>query len=298
MIKSGVANTPVTVFHKAQCFLGEGPMWHSKRKSCFWTDIEGFGFYEHQWNTDSVIFYKTIHRVSLIVQSSDGNIVLGMHGGIAKMSLDTKELFWISDLEKQYPQHRCNDGACDSKGRLWIGTMDFNFEPGEGALYCINKDRDIEKKIGSVTISNGLCWSPDNRHLYFIDSPTQKVQAFNFDEDSSNIYFEKDVIKISKKMGTPDGMAIDEEGMLWIAHWGGFGVYRWDPHTGKMIGSIVLPVPNITSCAFVGENLEYLLITTARQDLTTNELDKYPESGHIFIAKPGIKGLPSFNCSL
>ncbi len=273
-------------------------MWHSKRKSCFWTDIEGFGFYEHKWNIDAVLFYQTKYRVSLIVQSDDDNIIIGMHGGIAKMNLDTKELFWISDLEKENINHRCNDGACDSKGRLWIGTMDINFSPGAGALYCISKESVPEKKIGSVTISNGIGWSPDNRHLYFIDSPTQRVQSFYFDEASSNIYFEKDVIKIPKKMGTPDGMAIDEEGMLWIAHWGGFGVYRWNPITGKMIESINLPVPNITSCAFVGENLDHLLITTARQDLTPKELEKYPQSGDVFIVKPGIKGLPSVNCIL
>jgi sugar lactone lactonase YvrE len=143
-----------------------------------------------------------------------------------------------------------------------------------------------------------MAWSLDNKRLYYIDSPTRKVQSFIFDASSGNIQFEKDIIHIQKQNGDPDGMAIDDEGMLWIAHWGGFGVYRWNPATGEQIGFIELPVPNVSSCVFAGDSLDHLLITTARQDLSEDDLKKFPQSGDVFIAYPGVKGVEKFACKV
>ena len=97
-------------------------------------------------------------------------------------------------------------------------------------------------------------------------------------------------------MGTPDGMAIDEEGMLWIAHWGGFGVYRWNPNSSELLSKIDLPVPQVSSCAFVGDELDHLLITTARENMSPEDVKKYPESGDVFIVKTGVKGTLSNRC--
>jgi len=169
---------------------------------------------------------------------------------------------------------------------------------GAGALYRIDKNMQLKKMVANTTISNGLVWSLDNTRLYYIDSTTQKVQSFVFDEESGDIEYEKDVIHISKEKGTPDGMAIDEEGMLWIAQWGGFGIYRWDPVTGKQIGLIQLPVPDASSCAFAGDALDHLLITTAREDLSADDRKKYPESGDVFIAYTGVKGVKKFECKI
>ncbi len=167
-----------------------------------------------------------------------------------------------------------------------------------GSLYCIDENITIQKKIDSVTTSNGLAWSLDNKRLYYIDSPTQCVQSFIFDEESGAIKFEKIIIRIPANMGTPDGMAIDEEGMLWIAHYGGFGVYRWNPLNGSLIDKIDLPVPNITSCAFAGEKLDHLIITTAKENLSEKDLKKYPGSGDIFCAKTGVSGIAPSICKL
>ena len=134
--------------------------------------------------------------------------------------------------------------------------------------------------------------------MYFIDSPTQKVQTFSFSLESGDILFDKTCIDIPKEMGTPDGMCIDEEGMLWIAHWGGFGVYRWNPLTGKCIDKIEVPAPNVTACTFVGEHLDRLVITTARQDMTEADLDAWPLSGSLFTAAPGVNGRPGNVCNI
>jgi sugar lactone lactonase YvrE len=125
--------------------------------------------------------------------------------------------------------------------------------------------------------------------MYYIDSVTKTVQCFLFDIHTGELQFEKIAIHIPD--GFPDGMCMDEEGMLWIAQWDAFGVYRWNPETGELLDKIDLPVPQVSSCVFGGENMDQLFITTAREKMDEEMLAKYPLSGSVFIAKPGVKGL-------
>ena len=288
-----LSKVKASLLYQAQCYLGEGPLWHTERNSFFWVDIEGKRFFEYNFKNQTVQCRKLDYRVSCIVQDSDDNLVLGLEGGIAKYNLETETLTWLIDVEKEYKKHRCNDGKVDSMGRLWMGTLHMDFDEGAGSLYCLQKDLTLQKKIGELTISNGMAWSADNSRLYFIDSPERKVQSFLFDETTGHLDFEKDVIHIPETLGTPDGMTIDEEGMLWIAHWGGFGVYRWNPQNGELMNKIEIPVPNVSSCAFGGEDFNYLFITTARQDLSDQELKNYPDSGDVFWIKLSVKGKPA-----
>jgi sugar lactone lactonase YvrE len=286
-----------TMLYPAQCYLGEGPLWHPERKTCFWVDIEGKTFYEYKWKEKAVRSRSLDHRVSFIVQDRDNNLIVGLEGGIARYDLREDTLTWLLDIEKELDKHRCNDGKVDKMGRLWLGTLHRDFHEGTGSLYCIDEKIQLSKKQTGFTIANGLAWSPNNTTLYFIDSPTKKVKAFHYTEGTGQIAYEKVAIDIPLDLGSPDGMAIDEEGMLWIAHWGGFGVYRWDPVTGKLIDKIAVPAPNVSSCAFVGDNLDHLLITTARQDLNEEDLKKYPESGDVFIQQVNTKGTLPNKCN-
>lgn len=271
-------------------------MWHPARKSCFWTDIENRRLYEYKWEEQTLHSRRLDYKVALIIRDKQDRLILGLNGGLAKFDVETGALSWLLDIEKERPDHRCNDGGVDSEGRLWVGTMHKNFREGAGSLYCLDNDLVLRKRLENVTISNGLVWSGDNSRMYYIDSPTRMVKSFLFDSGSGSIHFEKAAIRIPEELGTPDGMTIDEEGMLWIAHWGGFGVYRWNPLNGEWIGTIKLPVPHVTSCAFAGNGLDTLVITTARQDLTEEELDRYPASGDVFVASPGVKGMEARRC--
>jgi sugar lactone lactonase YvrE len=127
--------------------------------------------------------------------------------------------------------------------------------------------------------------------MYHIDSPTRKVQSYSFDHKTGTIVFEKTAITIPQEAGTPDGMCIDEEGMLWIAQWNGFGVYRWDPVNGKLLEKIDVPVPQVSNCAFGGPGYDQLFITTAREGFSPELIAKYPDSGSIYIARPGVRGV-------
>ncbi len=229
------------------------------------------------------------HRVSLLIEEKDDALILALQGGIARLDLNTAEIDWLTRIEQEIPANRTNDGACDSTGRLWVGTMDLDCKEGAGSLYCVDKSSAI-KKVDYLSIPNGIVWSPNDEYLYHIDSPSFKVVSYLFDSATGAIKKDKTIITIPEKMGMPDGMTIDSEGMLWIAHWGGFGISKWNPFDGKLLNCVSVPVPNVTSCAFGGDNFDQLIITTARQHLSEADLEKYPGSGDIFIVQPGIRG--------
>ena len=290
-------NRKADVFYESKCILGESPLWHAERKCCFWVDIENGVLYEYNWVQRTTRDWKFNYRLTLVLQGEGNELLLALDAKIARFDLETEKVEWLTDVETG-SETRCNDGACDTLGRLWVGTMHLEHREEAGALYCIDADLKVHKKIRNCTISNGIVWSLDNKRLYYIDSPTQAVQSFIFEEKTGEIIFEKKVISIPAEMGSPDGMAIDEEGMLWIAHWGGFGVCRWNPHNGQLMDRIEVPVPQVSSCAFVGDNLDYLMITTARENMKEEELKKYPESGNVFWVKIAVKGVLSNKCIL
>jgi sugar lactone lactonase YvrE len=236
--------------------------------------------------------------VTLVVIDTDDRLILGMEGGLMRFDPDTGDSRWLLDLEKEYVKHRCNDGGVDREGRLWVGTLHRDFIQGVASLYCIGEDLVPQRKIADVTISNGIAWSEDDTRLYFIDSRRRSVESYLYDKRTGHLVFEKVAVQIPAGMGDPDGMAIDEEGMLWVAHWGGYGVYRWDPRTGALLDAIKVPAPHVSSCAFAGESLDHLVITTARQGLTPQQTAEYPHSGDVFVIQLPVKGTPARRCRL
>jgi sugar lactone lactonase YvrE len=232
------------------------------------------------------------HRVSLLVQpkNDDTILILAVDNGLLKFNIDKNTFERLTYLEDTIIDNRSNDGACDTNGNLWLGTMHLNCMAACGKLYCIKTNLQAEEKITKTTISNGLCWSLENDRMYYIDSASYKVACYLFNAETAEIIFEKTAVAIPPELGMPDGMAIDVEGMLWIAHWGGYGVYRWNPENGELLDKILLPVPNITSCVFGGNKFNQLFITTARSGLSLKELEQYPLSGSIFIATTNVTG--------
>jgi sugar lactone lactonase YvrE len=139
-----------------------------------------------------------------------------------------------------------------------------------------------------------MAWTEDNQTFYFIDTPTRQIKAFQFDLETGEIEFEKIAVDIPEELGFPDGMCIDRDGMLWVAHYGGSGVYRWNPKNGELLDKIELPVPHITSCCFGEENLDTLLITSAQENMSTEQLKKFPMSGDVFLVKTAFQGYLPF----
>ena len=268
--------------------LGEGAIWHPLRKSLFWVDITGQRLYEllpaqrrcNQWRFET--------SVSTVVPESDSTVVIALADHIERFNLRSQHRDTLAHIPSQGGKLRCNDGKCDPAGRLWIGTMALDGSPEAGTLYSVEPDGQITVQIGSVSISNGIVWTADRSTMYYIDTPTRQVCRYRYDEASGRISFEEVSIIVPEAWGYPDGMTIDRNGKLWIAHWGGQGVYQWDPDSGELIRRIAVPALNVTSCAFGGDRLDTLYITTAT---STNDSTDFPLSGSLFVCKPGTQGV-------
>ncbi|WP_078548607.1 SMP-30/gluconolactonase/LRE family protein [Litchfieldia alkalitelluris] len=271
--------------------LGEGPFWDNKSNLLYWVDILEKRIYIYNPETKLNRQIQLESLVGAVVPRSKGGLILALEDGFHSMDPDSGKINKISDPESHLPANRFNDGKCDAYGRFWAGTMKKDDPINEGALYCLDTSLKAEKKLDNIGISNGLAWSPDNRYFYFIDTPTKKVVRYDYDLETGEIQNKIDIITIPKSQGMPDGMTIDSEGMLWIAHWGGARVSRWNPSTGEQVDSIVIPALNVTSCTFGGKELNELFITTARVGMNENELREYPLSGSVFKIKTEIKGM-------
>lgn len=286
---SSAANAQVA--YKATATIGEGSIWHPGRQSLFWVDIVGKTLHEllpAKGNCRSWVFDR---MVSTVVPETDSTVLVSLQNEIVRVNLTTGQHTPIAFIKDNNGTLRCNDGKCDTEGRFWVGTMCMQAPEGSASLYCIFPDGRVESKIDSVTISNGLVWSADKKWMYYIDTPTKKIARYCYDAPTGNIVFDGIAVSVAEGCGSPDGMTIDSEGNLWVAQWGGYGVYCYNPQTGKLLRKIEVPAPLVASCAFGGAKLDTLYITTARAGLTDEELQKYPLSGSVFTCVPGVEGV-------
>lgn len=278
----------------AKAMLGEGPSWDEEKRLLYWVDIPNFNVHIYNPADNSNRVIHTSQYVSAVVPRRSGGLIVTMHHGIFSMDPETGELTPIVNPEAEKLNNRFNDGKCDPVGRLWAGTMAIDESPESGALYCLDRDLSIRKMLNNISISNGLAWDEGKERMYYIDTPTKGVYAFDFELNSGNINNKRVVINFRDEEGFPDGMNIDNEGMLWIAHWGGAKVTRWDPHKGKKIDTVLVAAPRVTSCVFGGENHDELYITTARIGMSEKELEIYPNAGGVFKVKPGVRGVKTY----
>ncbi|MFK5974830.1 MAG: SMP-30/gluconolactonase/LRE family protein [Flavobacteriaceae bacterium] len=277
------------------CELGEGPIWDLSNQLICWLDIINGEIHEWSPNDRSLNTISVGQMIGSMAISTDGNFVAALENGFGIVNRHTDEIKSVANPEEHKSKNRFNDGKCDPAGRFWAGTMSLSEESEKGSLYMLNANGEVSKKIEKTTISNGLAWSLDHKAFYFIDTSTFKVSAYDYDKSTGALSNKRTIINISKGDGYPDGMTIDNEGMLWIAHWDGWQVTRWDPATGKKLAAIALPVSRITSCTFGGKSFEDLYITSAKVGLSKEELEEQPLAGSLFVIRNcGYKGLPAF----
>ena len=287
-------NTQAKVILDVKATLGEGAIWHPEENKLYWVDIEGklLHIFDPITGTDAV--YDTSERIGTVVPVKRGGALVALQNGIAHFDLMNDKIQYKLNPEKALPNNRFNDGKCDPAGRFWVGSMNLNEKEATGSVYKIGPDFSIETMMSGVTISNGICWSLDCLKMYYIDSPTRQVVAYDFDLEQGKIANPEVIISVDQELGFPDGMTIDVSGRLWIALWGSGAVGCWNPKTGELLELIKIPAPNVTSCAFGGANLNQLFITTARQGLNEEALKMYPHSGDLFVAELEVAGIPAF----
>ena len=283
-----------TLEYKINSKLGEGALWNYKTQEFYWVDIEGktLNIYNPKTKTNKVI--KTPSRVGTVVPYTKQQAVVALEDGIYKINLENGDLKQISNVESDITENRFNDGKCDPKGNLWVGSMHLKESLPNANLYKVEPNGVTTKMVDSVTISNGIVWSKDTKKMYYIDTPSKSIKSYDYNIETSTISNEKIAVNIPESLGYPDGMTIDENDTLWVGLWNGNAVAQFDPKTGELISKIEVPAHNVTACAFGGENLDILYITTSTNDMTDEERKKYPLAGSIFKCKPGVKGVPAF----
>ena len=274
--------------------VGEGPLWDEEEQVLYWVDILSSKLFIYDPATGENETIDIGQHVGTVVTRASGGLMLAVREGFASFDLETRKLTPIANPEAHIPGNRFNDGKCDPAGRFWAGTMAYENPKDSGSLYRLDTDLSVHKIFGGVAISNGIVWSLDHTTMYYIDTLRKNVRAFDYNNDTGDIANERVIIDVPEETGMPDGMAIDGEGMLWVAHYGGARVSRWNPATGENLEHIPLPVTQVTACAFGGPDLSTLFITSAAQELDAAELERQPLAGGLFAIETPYQGVPSF----
>ena len=278
------------VHHDLKMEHGEGPVWDYRNQVLYWVDIMKGRVYSQNANSGEVTVYEVGQPVGAIGLAHDNQLVLAIERGFAILDLATKKVepYPITGLTEKV---RMNDGKVDPLGRFVAGTMDYSESNPIAHLYQFDPSHEIKTLHSNLTISNGLDWSPDLKHFYLIDSPTQEIMRFDYNQKTGD-FTNPQVLYKTAHGEYPDGMTLDGEGNLWVALWGGFKVINLSP-SGDLIGEIKLPVPHITSCCLGGTDLKTLYITTSRIALNDEDQDQYPEAGKLFSVSVDTPGKPS-----
>lgn len=281
-----VANVNVEVLYQASNQVGEAATWLEREKVFLWVDITGCEMYEYDPEKKSTEKHHFDNMVSTIIPTQTPYVVIiAQKDRLLTYHLQSHQKETLMLLDGNMTDLRTNDGKASPDGRIWIGVMHLTNHNQTGALYCIDKDLKTRKVLDKQCIPNGIVWNKAGTKMYYADSGRGCIEEYDYNMQTGYVKFIKIAVQVPPSLGVPDGMTIDNNDMLWVAHWGGFGVYCWNPQTGQLLDKITLPVPNVASCTFGGYAKDQLYITTACSGLNTQELNKYPLSGSLFSVK-------------
>jgi sugar lactone lactonase YvrE len=273
----------------ARAELGEGPVWDAHAACLYFVDILKGQVHRFDPVTRAARAFDVGQPVGAIGLTEAGDLVLAVRDGFARFDPARSRVSMIAEVEADRPDLRMNDGACDRAGRFWAGTMALDERLCAGALYRLDAGGRVETMLRASTISNGIDWTLDDRRMYYIDSPTQSVDIFDFDVASGAITNRRPFVWIPPADGVPDGLTVDADGGVWVSLWNGSAVHRYTPD-GTLDRVVRLSVTHPTSCAFGGADLRDLYITTASIALDARERERQPHAGGLFRCRPGPAG--------
>ena len=268
-------------------YHGEGAIWDPAARAVRWVDMLAGDVLTLDPATSSVSRLHVGNVAAAIRPRVTGGLVVAVERGFALLDAGSNTPRFLGELWSD-TTIRMNDGGCDHQGRFYCGSMAYGAALGRGTLFRLDPDGTVSTVLQGVTISNGLAWSPDGSTVYYIDSATQRVDAFDFDRDRGTLTDRRSLVRIAEEDGAPDGMTVDADGFLWVAMWGGSSVRRYAPN-GRLDATLTLPALQATSCSFGGPALDELYVTTSRVGLTR---DQDPWAGALFRSRPGIRGVP------
>jgi sugar lactone lactonase YvrE len=271
---------------------GEGPIFWNDH--LLYVDIEGHALISLDPKTETEKVWEIGERIGTVVPRQSGGFVCAGDSGIYSFDPVTGDKKSMADPESdKRPDNRFNDGKCDPSGRFWAGTISTVKKTGDAKLYMLDVNGDLSLKVPGVTNSNGICWNAKADRMYYIDTPTKEIWAFPFNNQLSELG-EKQVVFNTEDAGldgSPDGITIDADGMLWVAMCHGGAVLRIDPNNGSLLQKIDFPCVETTACAFGGDKLERLFVTTGIHKSIEEE-----NAGRVFVVDGlGVVGTKAFS---
>ena len=266
--------------------VGEGPVWIASENALYWTDVLGPAVNRLSLVDGSTRRWAMPEPTGFVAPRRDhAGFIAGLQSGFYTLQLDPFLLEPVADPEPDRPGNRLNDGKVDGRGRLWAGTMALDGKTAAGALYRLDPDLRWLRLDDGYCGTNGPAFSPAQDRLYHADTPRRIIHQFDLD-DAGALHGKRPFVQFPDDWGYPDGMTTDIEGCLWVAHWGGGRISRFDPD-GRLDRAIALPASQITSCAFGGPALDRLFVTSAALDRPSE-----PMAGALFELAPDVRGLP------
>lgn len=268
-----LAPTPPGV--KSCTKLGEGCVWDSAHSRLLWIDIVKGKIFAYDPVARSLTFCDTRQPIGTVVPHTKHTVCAALCSGMAIVNLASGRIErFLGNPEAHLPENLWNDGKCDPHGRLWVGSKEIFCERPTGALWSYDGVRDNwSRHLTGVGVSNGLVWSKSGTTFWYIDSPTKRIDAFDYDGASGAISNRRCAVQFGESDGYPDGCTIDADDKIWVAMWAGGEVVRVDPRTGAILTRVPVPkVSQVTACAFGGAHLDQLFVTTASCGVPANEL--------------------------
>jgi sugar lactone lactonase YvrE len=269
--------------------LGEGPVWDCRTGRLYFVDILSRRVLSTVRTAQSIETFQLDRMVGAAAPAENGDWVLAVEDAFVRLDPGSGAVRPVAPIDHPLAAMRMNDGKCDPSGRFWAGSMAVDERPHAGRLYRLDPDGRVHTMLHDVSISNGLDWSDDDRVMYFIDSPTRSIDAFDFDNATGAIANRRTVVRVDPAHGFPDGMTVDADGHLWVALWGGGAVHRYAPD-GTLDSVVTVPTTFPTSCAFGGADLRDLYITTACVKLSSDQRARQRSAGGVFVVRPGVAG--------
>lgn len=284
----GVSRAPEVVWDLG-AELGEGPVWSAREGALWFVDVKNRRIHRLHAETGERRSWESPEQVSFILPAARGGWVVGLQSGVHRFD-PAAERFELLALPEQHPRsNRLNDGFVDPAGRLWFGSMHDEEADASGGLYRLGGDGVARVQDPGYRVPNGPAASPDGRTLYHTDTLGRTIYAFDLSEDG-RLSNKRPFVRIAREGAHPDGMAVDAEGCVWTALFGGWGIERYSPE-GALLDFVEFPCANVTKPAFGGADLRTLYATTARLHLAPEQRREQTLAGALFrfqVETPGL----------
>lgn len=264
--------------------LGEGLLWSPRENALYWTDILAPALNRLSFADGTIARWPMPEPIGWVIERRAApGFIAGFQSGFAELTLDPVTIVPILDPEPDLPDNRLNDAKADAEGRIWAGSMPFGADRPSGSLYRLDADRTVHRMDTGYSVANGPAFSADGRWLYHTDTGLRRVYRFPRGKDGA-LGDRETFIEFAREWGRPDGMTVDAEGGIWIAHWGGGRISRFTPD-GALDRSIALPATQITNICFAGAELDRMFVTSAAKGLSDE-----PAAGTLFEVNAGASG--------